>query len=397
MVGSNKELKNHLADLQNLVATKSGFVYIYCSNESPVNVFFDNVQVVHNRSPLLETNEFYAFGLKAEGISYKAAGGLENKYKYNGKELQSKEFSDGSGLELYDYGARLYDAQIGRWGVIDNHAETYLNFSPYNYGLNNPIRFIDPDGNDIEEINGGVRFTGSDATSAFRIITGAARNVYIDINKSKKQRDEINADDKKGSYGNWAVLAAANIGTASAALDALGIADKSLDNLVLANHGGIQDGTANFMYYDKTSIDNPNDVITSNEIKSYNDKGGKNLEGGEWQVNALKSMGDKVKDGGNFVYAFCNNAQGKIGIDAINGLSKLQNDRLNTFLPIGYAGTTYFKFSTGRAVKINTSLSGSKPDGWLQKSGANQPLRILDVVMSTGTKSLNIVASKPNK
>jgi RHS repeat-associated protein len=392
----SNQVKQHIQT--DLPINKSGYLYVYVSNETPnIDVYFDNLQVTHTRGALLETNEYYSFGTKMAGISYRAANSMENKYQYNSKELQSNEFSDGSGLELYDYGARLYDAQIGRWGVIDNHADTYLNFSPYSYGLNNPIRFIDPDGNDIEEINGGVRFTGSDAISAFRVITGAAKNVYIDINNSKKERGEINAEDKKGSYGNWAVFAASNLGTASAALDAMGVADKSLDNLVLANHGGIQDGTANFMYYDKTHIDNPDDVITSNEIKNYNDKGGKNLEGGEWQVAALKAMGDKVKTGGNFVYAFCNNAQGQIGIDAINGLSKLQNDRLNTFLPIGYAGTRYFVFSTGRAVKINTSLSGSKPGGWLQQNGANAPTRILDVVMSTGTKALNIIASKPTK
>ncbi len=87
------------------------------------------------------------FGLVMNGISSKAAGGINNNYKYNGKELQNGEFSDRSGLEEYDYGARFYDAQIGRWGVIDGKSEVYYSLSPFNYVGNSPTNAIDIDGN----------------------------------------------------------------------------------------------------------------------------------------------------------------------------------------------------------------------------------------------------------
>ena len=98
--------------------------------------------ITDNTGAVIEQNAYYPYGGRHNfGQSY--AQTPSNHYKFNGKELQTI-----GNLGLLDYGARMYDTKIGRWQVQDSLAEKYYPFSAYNYCVNNPVIYVDPDGMD---------------------------------------------------------------------------------------------------------------------------------------------------------------------------------------------------------------------------------------------------------
>ncbi len=95
---------------------------------------------------VVQTTSYYPFGLVMSQTNDTTSSAYrKNKYLYNGKELQDDVFA-GSSLNWFDYGARFYDPQIGKFTSIDPAAELGRRWSPYTYTFNNPLRFIDPDG-----------------------------------------------------------------------------------------------------------------------------------------------------------------------------------------------------------------------------------------------------------
>lgn len=126
----------------NVTITDPGFVYIYLSNEegTPLEVYFDDFKVTQTtKTPIVQSDDYYPFGLTFN--SYSIENMTLNPYLYNGKEKQ-----DELGLNWLDFGARMYMPDIGRWGLPDQLADNAPAQTPFRYGFNNPLKFVDPDG-----------------------------------------------------------------------------------------------------------------------------------------------------------------------------------------------------------------------------------------------------------
>ena len=125
--------------VQKLLLTEEGYVtlsdgkYHYYLKDHQGN----NRVVINQSGTVEEANHYYPFG----GVF--ASSGNVQPYKYNGKELDAKK-----GLNWYDYGARHYDAALGRFTTVDSLAEKHYSESLYTYCYSNPINCIEPNGKD---------------------------------------------------------------------------------------------------------------------------------------------------------------------------------------------------------------------------------------------------------
>lgn len=123
-----------------------GYVYIYLSNEGSVqqDIYFDDLKITHRKSRVVQADDYYPFGLSFN--SYQRENSVDQKYLYNGMEAQ-KELNIG----WYDFGARYYDPAICKFLSVDPLTEKYPGMSPYAGFANNPVRYTDPTGMEIEE------------------------------------------------------------------------------------------------------------------------------------------------------------------------------------------------------------------------------------------------------
>ncbi|MEQ8359414.1 MAG: DUF6443 domain-containing protein [Cytophagales bacterium] len=119
---------------------KPGYAYIYLSNENPtlVDVYFDDMSISQTKSPVLQYNEYYPFGMQT--MNSWTREDTQNQFLYN----SATELNGSTGM--YDLAFRNYDPVLGRFAQVDPLADMFGSLSPYHYADNSPIVYNDPDG-----------------------------------------------------------------------------------------------------------------------------------------------------------------------------------------------------------------------------------------------------------
>lgn len=152
-----------------------------------MEVYFDDFKVEHIKSPVISSQDFYPFGLAHS--SYQRENSLANQYQYNGKEQQ-----DELNLGWLDYGARMYSSDIGRFTTADRYSEKYRPISIYQYAANNPLRFVDINGDSID-------IYGSDGAHVMTLDDGKKTSSGIYFQKSRTTKNGKTILENPISFG----------------------------------------------------------------------------------------------------------------------------------------------------------------------------------------------------
>jgi RHS repeat-associated protein len=160
--------------MQDIPVPKSGYLFVYLSNETlNRDVFFDNLVVEHRSGVLMEENGYYPFGLIQKGISSRAAGTLQNK----DKTFQGQKFDDDLGIDYYSFKWRNHDPQIGRFIEIDPLADEYEYNSTYAFSENKVTSHVELEG--LEAVSAELLREAAAAPPQAKVALGIAAGVAI--------------------------------------------------------------------------------------------------------------------------------------------------------------------------------------------------------------------------
>ncbi|MFT4223742.1 RHS repeat domain-containing protein [Dysgonomonas sp.] len=188
LVYENDSLKRVLVNGGYIEVTRVNGVNQYAYNYYLTDHLGNNRVVVNVSGTPIQKNHYYPFGMAfAEGTTTEQG---KQPYKYNGKELDQMH-----GLNLYDYSARYYEPAIGRFTMVDPHAENYYGWSPYHYVGNNPMKYIDPNGKDWGVVINHENKTITIAANFTAITAGEKGN-----NTLQAARSNWNAQSGKFNY-----------------------------------------------------------------------------------------------------------------------------------------------------------------------------------------------------
>jgi len=278
------------------------------------------------KNEIFGTNHYYPFGMETEGPWYLQRTGVQNHYRYNGKE-------DIGSIGILDYGARYYSPEIGRFTSTDRFAEMYTSMTPYQYGANNPVKYIDINGDSLQ-----VAFQNNDARQAFIDVANRGLEGQFQVNISASGTVTFDATDGGGDVSKLSKNGQAFYNSTSKVLNSKNIVSIKADFGNSSVHTG---------HFNSGTIDMA-DILQFNE--NPNQLGGTQL--GKL-THEIVEQGEKQLHGSGF-----NSAHS----DAIYAENKVNNSR-RTDSNEWISGAAIQSYSRGDRT-VDTKITFEKSGGW---------------------------------